>query len=634
MKRQLLLAVLAMPALALAADPAPLRDPIAELSHMSLEQLAKVEVTSVSRAAQSLSRAPASIYVITREEILRSGALSIPEALRLAPNLHVTQISATDYQVGARGFGGALEAQNFSNKILILIDGRSVYNPLFSGVAYDAQDVFMDDVDRIEVISGPGATLWGSNAMNGVINIITRRAAESQGTTIRATAGDRENALAARYGGEVANGAFRVYAKAFDRGPTELEDGASAGDRWHKVQGGFRYDTGNDTNDVTVQGDWQQAGQNMGANPEVEFNQFNVLGRWENDGERVDSRLQAFVDQTRRDRPTDGVAFSLDTYDLEFQQTVAFGTKHQVVWGLGKRFNDVDITNTPTLAFDPANHTIDLTNVFAQDTIRISEHFSATAGIKFEENSYSGWTTLPDLRVSWTPTDTTLVWAAAARAVRAPTPLDVDVRETVGGQLFLVGNPDFRTEKVTAYELGYRSQPHRSISWSVSAFYNDYEDLRSIEITPVTLLPLQWGNEMAGSTYGVEIWGNWQVASWWRLSPGFRSLHKRLHFTAAGSGLGGFAQSGNDPDKQASLKSSMAFGRVNFDAMLRYVGRMPSPANPDYTELSARLAYRLSDALELSIAGFNLLDDRHPEYALPTGRELRRSVYAEARVEF
>ena len=226
-----------------AGDAAP-PDAITQLSHMSLEQLANVEVTSVSRAAQTLSSAPASIYVITHEEIQRSGALSIPEALRLAPNLQVTQINSTDYQIGARGFGGSLESQNFSNKILILIDGRSVYNPLFSGVAYEAQDVFMDDVDRIEVISGPGATLWGSNAMNGVINIITRRAADSQGGLVRATAGNRENALAGRYGTMIGNGALRVYAKAFDRAPAELEDGTSAGDRWHKVQGGFRFDTG------------------------------------------------------------------------------------------------------------------------------------------------------------------------------------------------------------------------------------------------------------------------------------------------------------------------------------------------------------------------------------------------------
>jgi iron complex outermembrane receptor protein len=278
-------------------------DSLGELSRMTLEQLANVEVTSVSKSAQSLSTAPASIYVITRDEILRSGALSIPDALRLAPNLQIAQTGAADYQIGARGFGGNIEAQNFSNKILILIDGRSVYNPLFSGVTYDALDVFMDDVDRIEVISGPGATLWGSNAMNGVINIITRRAGESTGTLLRATAGNQESALAGRYGHAFDGGAFRVYAKAFDRGPSELEDGASAGDRWHKAQGGFRTDFARGANGFTVQGDAQFTTLGMGAAPDVDFTQFNVLGRWEHTGERADTRLQVFFDRTVRDRP-------------------------------------------------------------------------------------------------------------------------------------------------------------------------------------------------------------------------------------------------------------------------------------------------------------------------------------------
>src|SRR4029079_13159172 len=231
-----------------AAMPAPAQllasnDSVNQLSRMSLEELARVEVTSVSKSAQSLSSAPASIYVITHEEIHRSGVLSIPEALRLAPNLQIEQISAQEYQIGARGFGSHLEFQNFSNKILILIDGRSVYNPLFSGVSYDQQDVFMDDIDRIEVISGPGATLWGANAMNGVINIITRKAQETEGALVRADAGD-ENALAGRFGASFGDGnAWRVYAKGFDRGPSELAaTGESAGDGWHKAQGGFRLD--------------------------------------------------------------------------------------------------------------------------------------------------------------------------------------------------------------------------------------------------------------------------------------------------------------------------------------------------------------------------------------------------------
>ena len=613
-------------------------DPLTQLSRMSLEELARVEVTSVSKSAQSLSSAPASIYVITHEEIHRAGVLSIPEALRLAPNLQIEQINAQEYQVAARGFGGHLELQNFSNKILILIDGRSVYNPLFSGVAYDAQDVVMDDIDRIEVISGPGATLWGANAMNGVINIITRRAQDTTGGLVRATGGDQENAISARYGADFGDGdAFRVYAKAFDRGPSELESGASGGDRWHKVQTGFRVDLGaaDDTNRFTIQGDYQDATENVGVFGDIGFTQHDLLGRWEHDGQRADTRLQLFIDGTDRGQPPSGVGFSLDTYDIDFQQSLDLGARHRVVWGFGRRYNDYDVDSTPTLAVDPEHRTLELTNLFAQDTMVLTDELKLTLGLKFEQNSYSGWATLPDLRLAWSPDDSSLVWASAARAIRSPTPLDTDVIERADGvNPFLVGDPDFKPEDVNAFELGYRAQPHASISWSLSTFYNDYDDLRTIEPAPGGFLPLRWGNLIEGSTYGVEVWANWQVTKWWRLSPGFRSLHKQLRFSDGASQLLGVEQAGNDPNKRATLKSSMDFGRWTLDAMLRYVGKLPSPENPSYTELGARLAFRASDALELSVVGANLLDDRHSEYAVPTAREIRRSVYAELRWNF
>jgi iron complex outermembrane receptor protein len=613
-------------------------DPLTQLSRMSLEELARVEVTSVSRSAQSLSSAPASIYVITHEEIRRAGVLSIPEALRLAPNLQIEQINAQEYQIGARGFGSHLEYQNFSNKILILIDGRSVYNPLFSGVAYDAQDVVMDDIDRIEVISGPGATLWGANAMNGVINIITRKSQETTGALVRASAGDLENAISARYGEEFGDGdAFRVYAKAFDRGPSEVGAGTSAGDRWHKVQAGFRVDLGaaTDTHRFTIQGDYQDATENAGAFADVGFRQHDLLGRWEHDGERADTRLQIFLDSTDRGQPPSGVAFELDTYDIDFQQSLDSGARHRVVWGLGRRYHDYEVVSTSTLRFDPEHRTLELTNVFAQDTIALSDEFKLTLGLKFEENSYSGWSTLPDVRLAWSPTDHTLVWASAARAIRSPTPFDADVQEWAGGSvLFIEGDPGFEPETVNAFELGYRSQPHTSISWSLSTFYNDYEDLRTIEPAAGGFLPLRWGNLMEGSTYGVELWANWQVTSWWRLSPGYRTLHKRLNFSDGASQLLGVEQAGNDPSKRATLKSSMDFGRWSIDAMLRYVGKLPSPENPSYTELGARIAWRASDSLELSLVGANLLDDRHSEYATPTAREIPRAAYAELRWTF
>jgi iron complex outermembrane receptor protein len=612
-----------------------LADPLGELSRMSLEQLAKVEVTSVSKSAQSLSTAPASIYVITREEILRAGAFSIPEALRLAPNLQVTQFSATDYEIGARGFGSNREAQNFSNKILILIDGRSVYNPLFSGVTYDALDVFMEDIDRIEVISGPGATLWGVNAMNGVINIITRPASESHGGHLNARAGEEERGISARYGGHARGADYRVYAKGFERGPSELADGSSAQDDWNKVQAGFRVDAPRGQSDeFTVQGDVQQVTLDKADFPDVDYTQFNLLGRWERQSENLRTRVQMYFDHTDRGEPPGGVGFDLKTYDLEFQQTWIPDSRHRVVWGVGLRNNEYDVGNTVGLFFVPPSRSLKQTNVFVQDAISLTEDLELVAGVKFEENAYSGWSTLPELRLDWSPGESTLLWVAASRAVRSPTPFDVDVRESFGGPPVLFGNPDFKTEKVWAYEVGYRGHPHPRVSWSVSSFYNDYEDLRSIEGTPVTFFPLRWDNLIEGSTYGFEAWADFQVTDWWRLSPGFRSLHKRLDYAEGAMPLVDLHQVGNDPRSQASLKSSMNWGAFTLQAMLRHVGEMPSPAVDDYEELSLRISYQLTETMAFAVNGFNLLDDSHLEYRSPTGNRIRRSVFAELRLNF
>ena len=629
-------------ALALSVASAPSRaqlmadasDPLTELSRMSLEQLANVEVTSVSKSAQSLSSAAASIYVITREEILRTGVLSIPEALRLAPNLQITQLTSSEYSNGARGFAGAPDVQNFSNKILILIDGRSVYSPLFSGVAYDMLDVVMDDIDRIECISGPGATLWGANAMNGVINIITRKSQDTQGTLVRLDGGPEEQAAALRYGGDLGgDAAFRVYAKWFDRGATDLADGGSAGNDWNKLQAGFRLDGGAGRNRLTVQGDYQTAEQSFTGVSDVPFYGANLLGRWEHSGDRLNTRVQVYFDRVHRARPPDGLASEIDTYDFDLQQSASVGARHNLVWGLGRRSNDYTTVNN-NLAFVPNHRTLELTNVFLQDSITLDEEWKLTAGIKFEDNSYSDWSALPDLRISFAPSDKMLFWLAGSQAIRAPTPFDTDVQEFVGGQLFVLGDPDFKTEKVTAYELGYRGNPDATLSVSASVFYNEYDDLRTIEITPVAFLPLRWGNLMEGSAYGFEAWADIQVAPWWRISPGVRTLHKRLEFSEGASQIVSVRQAGDDPSSQYYLKSSMDWRRFTLDVMVRNVSPLPDPALDEYSELSARFAWRASEKLELAVKGFNLLNEMHLEYPDPAGQAIRRSVMAELRYSY
>ncbi|HXJ37892.1 MAG TPA: TonB-dependent receptor [Bryobacteraceae bacterium] len=608
-----------------------------DLTRMSLADLAKVEVTSVSKDSEALQRAPAAIYVISHDDIARSGVTSVPEALRLAPNLLVTQTSSSAYIISARGFGGNPDAQNFSNKLLILIDGRSVYTPLYSGIYANTLDVMLEDVDRIEVISGVGATLWGANAMNGVINIITRSSYLTQGTFVNAGAGSRDQLAGARYGGR-ANGetTFRVYGFGFHRGAMELADGSSAEDGWSKGQGGFRADWTTEDDMVTVQGDFYRGTENQPDNSDAFLLGGNMVARYRHHGESSDLQAQVFIDQTEQSAPAGGVGFVVHTYDFELQQAIAAGTRNRIVWGGGERVYTYDITNSATLLFEPPNRALTLGNVFIQDTVAISNNLNLILGLKFEDDPFSGWTPLPDVRLSWGINDHATVWAAASRAIRSPTPFDTEVIEKLATTTFLAANPRFRPEEVRAYELGWRSQMSSISSITIAAFYNVYDDLRTVDpASATTLLPIYWGNSMRGDTYGIDAWGNWQVNDWWRLSPGVSWVRERLVFKPGAVALLGVEQAADDPSSHATLTSSMSFGHhLSFDASLRYVGALPGPAMPHYTELDARLGWQAGSTVELSLHGANLLHSRHTEFPAPTGEEITRSVIAEARLKF
>ena len=376
--------------------------------------------------------------------------------------MQVTQLTSSDYSNGARGFAGAPDVQNFSNKILILIDGRSVYSPLFSGIAYDMQDVLMDDIDRIEVISGPGATLWGANAMNGVINIITRKASDTHGTLRAARMrGAEEQAAALRYGGEHGRGrrASACTPSGSIAAPPNSPTATAPRTTGTSVQAGFRLDGGARPEPLHGAGRLPDAPSRASpACPTCGFNGANVLGRWEHAGDRVD-HARADVLRPRRSRAAaERPGIRHRHLRLRFAAERECRRAHQLVWGLGRRYNDYQTVNND-LAFVPDHRTLELTNVFVQDSITLSEELKLTAGIKFEDNSYSDWSVLPDLRLSWAPNDKNLFWLAGSRAIRAPTPFDTDVQEFVGGQLFVLGDPDFKPEKVTAYELGYRGNP-------------------------------------------------------------------------------------------------------------------------------------------------------------------------------
>ena len=615
--------LLLTPCLAYAA-PA---EQMVDFSNMSIEELANIEISSVSKKKESLSDATAAVFVITQEDIRRSGYTSLPEVLRLAPNLQVARVDSSQYAITARGFNDTL-----TNQLLVLIDGRTVYTPLFSGVFWDAQDVMLQDVERIEVISGPGGTLWGSNAVNGVINIITRSAAETQGTLVSAGAGTEERGAAARYGSKLGeNTAFRVYAKGFERDATERSDGSDRHDRWGRQQAGFRLDSAISADKLTVQGDLYDGESDKLIGRDRSYSGINLLGRWTHALGGDDSlQVQAYFDRTRQDNPN-VFKQQLDTYDLDVQHRFRLGKNQDIVWGGGYRMMEDHVTSTPALAFRPERRSLRLANIFAQDSIALSEALKLTLGVKFEHNSYTGTETQPSARIAWKPNEKSLLWSAVSRSVRTPSRIDTEFFIPGQAPFLLVGNKNFDSEELIAYEVGYRADVTKKLSYSVSTFYNDYDKLRSIELSPNGTLPFRTGNKLRGNTYGVELWGNYRINDWWRLSTGYNYFKKELELASDSTDTLTLDALRTDPRYQFSLRSSMNLPHnTELDLTFRSVGSLSADDVPSYSELDARLGWKVVKNVSLSVTGYNLLDRQHPEFdALPNRSEFRRSVYME-----
>ena len=606
-----------------------------DLSNLSIEQLSQIEVRSALKRAQPLGDVPAALYVIDHDAIVRSGAVTVPEMLRLAPNLQVYQSSPSNWIVTARGLSGLPAAQSYSNKLLVLIDGRTVYTPLFSGVYWDLPDLLPDDIERIEVISGPGATLWGANAVNGVINIITRSAgATASGGSVDVDAGTVQQVAGVRLAGKAGrNLAYRLYGRLERQDAARRPGDGSAGDGWHRLGGGFRIDwTPQASDSVTLQGDIFGGRERQAGASHEDIDGRNLVLRWNRDmGGNGQLQAQAFYDRFGRSTEPDGGSFHVDTYDADVQHSFALGSRNQVVWGGGARLVRYRIHGTPSLYFAPGSRNLLLGNLFVQDTFALAKWVSVTAGIKAERDPYVGWSLLPDVRVAVKPGGPTLLWAAVSHAVRSPTPFDEDVQERVGTIVALSGNRQFRTEKLTAYELGLRAQPLSGLSLSATAFYHHYDDLRTVEIGtgPATVLNLTWGNGLAGHSYGLETWASASPLPWWTLSAGATLLTEDFHFRPTASGIVGTRQNGIDPGHWFTLRSSMNLGRsVTFDVDLRSVARLRDPAVgadvPAYTELGGRLAWNVSERLALTLAGANLLQAHHVEY--PGGDAISRKV--------
>jgi iron complex outermembrane recepter protein len=613
-----------------------------DLTQVSIENLMNMEVTSVSKKEQKLSEVAAAIFVITQEDIKRSGAMKIPDVLRMVPGLDVAQINANTWAVSARGFN-----LQFANKLLVLIDGRAIYTPLFGGVYWDAQDVPMEDIERIEVVRGPGGTVWGANAVNGVINIITKKAAETQGGLLTGGEGTQAQGFGTlQYGGKIKEDtSYRIFAKYLNDGHSPDLNGQNADDGWHLLHGGFRVDTNLSKKDsLTTQGDIYTGEEgativhssftppnNVNVERLAALSGGNVLSRWNHVfSSRSDTTLQFYFDRYTRDGPqSDEVR---DTFDFDFQNHVLLSARHDLIWGAGYRHTADQTEGTIDQAFIPLDHSGQLFNAFVQDQITVKPNrVTLYLGSKFENNYFSGFAVEPSARLTWTPTSQRTLWVAVSRASRPPTRRDTGLDAALAAlpgpaELALLGNPNMKSEHVIAYELGYRAQPTARLSLDLTIFFNNYHGLESAErlapfvdptsVPPLLIIPITLDNKMYGTTEGIEASVKWKLTDRWTLSPGYSFLEMHLHTESSSLDTTSVADTqGSNPRHQAQLRSHFEFAR-NFawDANGYFVERLPAQLIASHTRFDTQLTWRLAERLELSVVGQNLLSDHHTEF--------------------
>ena len=640
------------------ADPNANLVATTDLTLLPPERLLEIDVYSPSKRAEKLSEASAAITVLTQDDIVRSGATSTPEVLRLVPGLDVAQVDAEQWAISARGFNDI-----FANKLLVLQDGRSLYTPLFSGVFWNVQDTFMEDIDRIEVIRGPGASLWGANAVNGVINITTKSAGDTQGLLLTGGGGSLERAFGGvRYGDKLADDLyFRLYGKYFDREDSVFPNGQTADDAWQKGQAGFRLDwdkSETSGNLLTLQGDIYRSIGNQTFNTFAPNNPpfysaiihqdnyrttgGNVLARLTHSfsnpsdagADPSELKLQFYYDRSEQDT----IIFKeqRDTFDFDFQHQFSIGWWNHIVWGAGYRSSEDHLGNTPTISFYPGSQTTELFNAFAQDEITLlPERLRLTVGAKVEHNDYTGDEFQPSGRLLWTPTAHQTIWGAISRAVRTPSRAEESVvlnEPLTPNVVSIYGNQNFQAEELLAYELGYRFEARKNITLDLALFYNVYNDLRSQETgfsptqpvvsPPPPPFPPQWiptylANGLAGDTYGLELAPTWEVTDWWRLQPAYSLLKMQLHAQPGSSDTTSAAfLEGSSPQQQVSLRSLMDLPHhLTFDWTLRYVDQLPGFNIPGYFALDLRVAWRPTSGVELALVGQNLLNAHHAEFA-------------------
>ena len=643
---------------------------VQDYTELSLEDLMDIEITSVSKRSQKISEAAAAVFVITGEEINRSGATSIPEVLRMVPGIHVARIDANKWAVTSRGFNG-----RFANKLLVLMDGRSVYTPLFSGVFWDVQDTLMDDIDRIEVIRGPGASLWGANAVNGVINIITKKASETTGGLFTAGTGTEEKAFGSiRYGARLnPESDYRIYAKFFNKDESLNSQKDKAEDKWDSLRAGFRLDwqgSGNDS--ITLQGDIynNHSGDTMtistleppysNATDEDNISKGgNILARWKQ--EIPDSSSMTFqIYYDRAEFKTEFLGSKYDTLDVDFSHLISLSDTQDLMWGLGYRFSHENNNNSFYSSMHPDVLNDNILSAFIQgDTRLMDDSLCITLGSKFERNDYTGFEIQPNIRAIWAPRIDQAVWISISRAVRTPSHSErsgelkryIYPPERLGTSLpvavTMMGEDDFESEVLVAYELGYRIRPAQKFSLDVAAFFNDYDKLLSGEprplisspLLPYMIYPFTADNKMKAITYGVELSADLDMLDWWRLQASYTRIMLDYKMDSNSFDFASESFEEENPHNLFSLRSSMDFPHdLEFDLWLRFVDKLPGQHVESYTTLDLRLGWKPTQDIEFSIVGQNLLERRHAEFKQEVleveQTEVERSVYGKIKYSF
>ncbi|WP_207690808.1 TonB-dependent receptor plug domain-containing protein [Desulfonema limicola] len=637
-----------------------------DFTEFSLEELKNIKITSASKKPEKVSKTAAAVFVISNEDICRSGATSIPEILRMVPGVQVARISATEWAVNMRDVN-----QLFANKLLVLMDGRSIYNHVFSGVFWDIHDTVIEDIERIEVIRGPGAALWGANAVNGVINIITKRADKTQGGLFSAIGGNEEGSGTLRYGGSFASaGYYRIYTKYFNRGQLfennrNIKNDPSKGD-WRSGRTGFRIDWEPDTreNILSFQGEaYDSQFQTDVGKISLETPYFqttreisrskggHILGRWQYlISNTSDSVLQFYFDFMDKDFEAGNVKASI--FDIDFQHQFSLFEGHKLLWGINWRMIIDSFKDSIDISIDPETNEQYLYSFFIQDKIElIPEYLTLSIGSKFEHNDYTGTEIQPDVRLSWTPLNNHAFWGSVSRAVRVPSRfehdavfneqvIEPDSQVQIPTIIKRIGSKNLDAESLTAYELGYSFQPQSgafSNLWiNIAGFYHDYDNLVSLKQRPVYLdndpvyhqvSLLEYQNNLRGESYGLEVSALWHVIPDWQLQCSYTFLEAKTedNYKENEEDTQRIFVKGANPENQISVRSSFDIHRqVELDLWLRYVGSLSNHDVDDYTALDARISWKPIPLLKVSLAGQNLLEKHHFEYS---SLAIERSFY-------